>query len=370
MQTLRDTFTRLTRAQRGWLGGGIAAVFLVFLVVVIISGGDDPPVDTTTTSGPSTTTTVPSTTSTTLSTTTTDAGHTAARAWPLTGLPTDEDPSAVPLLAVKLDNSISSRPQQGLEMADLVFDIPVEGGISRLLAFYQSRLPSEIGPVRSVREVDPKLLAPFDVYLAYSGGVSSVVFSVREVATDLGDPALGSIAYSRAPDRPAPYDLMFDPVAGLATIGEVSGARDPGLSFGVGTEGEQALTVEISSSARHEVRYGYSAADGGYLRFHQSQPHRAASGDQIGAANVVVLVVDQLETGRTDSSGAPVPDFEVLGTGPAVVFRDGTAIVGRWERGRLGDFFRFFTEEGSEILLAPGTTWIHLVPEGRTYEWR
>jgi hypothetical protein len=162
---------------------------------------------------------------------------------------------------------------------------------------------------------------------------------------------------------------MLDPGAALegaqADVGTASW-----LSFGEAPSGDPAGTIEIASSNRHQVTYGYSATDGGYLRFHGSQPHLAASGTQIIATNVIVLVVDELETGRTDSSGSPVPDYDVLGTGEAVVFRDAVAVTGRWERGRLTDFFRFFDESGIQISLAPGTTWIHLVPEGRTYGWR
>jgi hypothetical protein len=378
MQTLRDTFASLTTPQRWWLGGGAAALFVLILVLIIVSGpADEPEVTTTTTTPPETTSSTSTSTSSTSTTATTVSG---AELWPLTGLPVTEGAPTDPILAVKIDNTANSRPQAGLEFADLVFDIPVEGGVSRLLAFFQSQLPQEIGPVRSVREVDPKLLTPFGALIAYSGGQPAVVAAVRDVAVDIGDPVLGSGAYRRAADRPAPYDLMLDPYAALASVEDALGAAGPWLSFSERPVGEPtpardpALNVEINASIRHQVVYGYSATDGGYLRFHRSAPHLVASEDeidiQIVATNVIVLVVEQLETGRTDSSGAPVPDFDVLGTGEVVVFRDGAAQVGRWERGRLTDFFRFFDQAGREIRLAPGTTWIHLVPEGRSFEWR
>jgi hypothetical protein len=163
---------------------------------------------------------------------------------------------------------------------------------------------------------------------------------------------------------------MLDPEAALNSVEDPLGTDGPWLSFGDKTGGGVALTIEIDSSNRHQVTYGYSETDGGYLRFHRTQPHLDASGDQIVATNVIVLVVEELETGRTDSSGAAVPDYNVLGTGDAVVFREGAAIAGRWERGRLADFFRLFDDSGNEILLAPGTTWIHLIPEDRSFEWR
>ena len=374
MQTLRDTFASLTVRQRWWLGGGAAALFVLVLALIIVSASGDEPAQTTTTTTvpPTTTSTSPSTTSTSTTSTTVFAGD----RWPLTGLPVVEGDPTGPILAVKIDNSTSSRPQEGLEQADLVFDIPVEGGISRLLALYQSQLPEEIGPVRSVREVDPKLLGPFGTFIAYSGGEPSVVAAVRAVATDVGQPQLGSAAYRRAGDRSAPYDLMVDPAAALSSIDGAAGIARRWLSFLDTPEGElptgadPAVTIEIASANVHQVVYGYSATDGGYLRFHRLQPHLTVAGDQIVATNVIVLVVEELETGRTDSSGSPVPDFDVFGTGEAVVFREGVAVRGRWERGRIADFFRFFDDSGEEIRLSPGSTWIHLLPRGRTFEWR
>ncbi len=314
MQALRDTLSSLTIRQRWWLGGGATALLVLVVALVVVVGSGDEPVETTTTSEPATTTTSTTTSSTTSSSTTTTTVFTGDR-WPLTGLPIVEGLPTDPILAVKIDNTTTSRPQAGLEFADIVFDIPVEGGISRFLALYQSRIPVEIGPVRSVREVDPKLLAPFAAFVAYSGGDAAVVASVRRVATDVGDPVLGSAAYRRAGDRPAPYDLMLDPQAALETVDDPLGTDGPWLLFGDQTEGEIALTIDIDSSNRHQVTYGYSATDGGYLRFHRTQPHLDANGDQIVATNVIVLVVEELETGRTDSSGASVPDYNVLGTG-------------------------------------------------------
>ena len=368
MQTLRENFAAMTSRQRWWLAGGAALVLLLFAVVIIVAGSSDDPAPTTTTAAA--TSRPPASTAATTSTTTTTTTLAATETWPLTGLPVEEGSAHAPVLAVKIDNSASARPQEGLELADLVFDVPVEGGISRLLALYQSRRPVEIGPVRSVREIDPKLLAPFGALVAHSGGNEAVVASIREVAVDLGQPVLGGAAYRRAADRPAPYDLMLDPEAALATVQETTGSIESGWAFGEEPVGDVALTVEIRSSNLHQVVYGFSATDGGYLRFHRSQPHLASSGDQLVAANVIVLVVEQLPTGRTDSSGAPVPDFDVIGSEEVVVFRDGVAVGGRWEREETDDFLRLVDQTGNEISLARGTTWVHLVPKGRTFEWR
>ncbi|MPZ67389.1 MAG: DUF3048 domain-containing protein [Pseudonocardiaceae bacterium] len=77
---------------------------------------------------------------------------------PLTGLATD---LAAPVLSVKIDNVGSARPQTGLMAADVVYVEPVEGGVSRLAAVYQSQVPPVVGPVRRVRRTDVQLMANF-----------------------------------------------------------------------------------------------------------------------------------------------------------------------------------------------------------------
>lgn len=287
--------------------------------------------------------------------------------WPLTGLPTEgADATAAPVLIVKIDNTASSRPQAGLAMADVVFDVLVEGGVSRFLAVFQSAIPEEVGPIRSAREVDPKLIEPFGALFSYSGGQDFVVSRVRSVATDVGFPRLGDAAYYRAADRPAPYDLLLRTadVMDTETLGLPTALLFGDLPDGAG---ETATELSLSLSSLNEVTYSFE--DGAYQRSVGGEEHLDAAGDRIVAANVAVAYVDLLPTGRTDSSGAPVPDYDVVGSGPAVVFRDGLAIEGTWQRATSADLFAFVDGSGAQIPLAPGSTWIEVVPNGRPVSW-
>ena len=75
--------------------------------------------------------------------------HVVARLYsPFTGEPVR---ALKPVLAVKIDNIVDARPQTGLQSADLVYVIPVEGGLTRFMAVYSSRVPSVVGPTRSTR---------------------------------------------------------------------------------------------------------------------------------------------------------------------------------------------------------------------------
>src|SRR5579885_2020678 len=70
---------------------------------------------------------------------------------PLTGQPTASGVPQRPALAVKVDNYPDARPQSGLDKADIVFEEPVEGGITRLVAVFQCSQASLVGPIRSAR---------------------------------------------------------------------------------------------------------------------------------------------------------------------------------------------------------------------------
>lgn len=232
---------------------------------------------------------------------------------------------------------------------------------------YQSQLPVEIGPVRSGREVDPKLIEPFGALFAYSGGQDFVVSRIQSVSSDVGLPRLGDAAYYRSPDRPAPYDVILRTadVAGLNSTGLAGGFLFGDLADGAG---EAAIEVSISLSNFNEVAYTY--ADGSYARSIGGTPHVDDREGQIFTENVVVVFVDVLSTGRQDSAGAAVPDYDVVGSGPAIVFRDGRAIEGSWVRSSTGDMFAFVDSQGEAISLAVGTSWIEVVPNGRPATWK
>lgn len=342
------------------------SLLLVLVLVAAACGGSESEDSTTTTSIRDATSTT--TTPTSTSTTTTTVPSTFAERWPLTGEGTDE--VAGPIIAVKIDNTSSGRPQEGLADADLVFEVLVEGGIPRLIALYQSTVPDTIGPVRSLREVDPKLVAPFGLLFANSGGDAPIRALLAGNATDVGDPLLGSLAYFRASDRSAPYNLMFTP-EGVSDLEPIEAPSSDWLEFGaVVADGDQALTVEVDMSAAHTATYRWSESDGAYLRFNGESPHVDASDTQIQAANVIAVFARQFDSGRRDRAGSVVPDYDVVGTGDMVLFRDGVAFEGTWERGSAEVFFRFFDSSGEPLLLAEGTTWIQVVPIGRTVNWQ
>ena len=74
---------------------------------------------------------------------------------------------------MKIENTPEARPQSGLDVADVVYEEVVEGGITRFWAIFNSHAPDHVGPIRSVRRMDPDIVSPLGGVVAYSGGTTT-----------------------------------------------------------------------------------------------------------------------------------------------------------------------------------------------------
>lgn len=295
---------------------------------------------------------------------------------PLTGVVanTPQDWQTRPALAIKVGNSNAERPQAGIDRADVVYEEIVEGGVTRFLAIFLTNQSTRIGPVRSVRTVDHKILQPLEGLFGYSGGVPPVIAELRSTpgVSDVGANVVGA-AYRRDSNRDAPYNLYTstDPLWGART-GE---PPDPLFEFlksdeDLGAGGEEAANeVKLSFAGNgSQVRYVFDSQIGRYKRYNADAPHTAeGEGDGVHLAftNVMVQMVSTSRGSTIDRAGEISTDIKMLGSGAAALFRGGKALRGRWERPSVGEETRFVSNSGEVMKLAPGTTIVELVPEGR-----
>ncbi|MEY4321204.1 MAG: hypothetical protein RLZZ471_1145, partial [Actinomycetota bacterium] len=136
---------------------------------------------------------------------------------PLTGMKYEQNtPQAQNLakssVACKIDNSEAARPQLNLNRTDIVFDEMVEGGLTRLVAIWHSDLPDAVGPVRSIRPMDPDILSPFGGIVCYSGGQAVFTNMMRNTnvfnASETTEQGQGT--FSRTKDREAPHNVIVN----------------------------------------------------------------------------------------------------------------------------------------------------------------
>ncbi len=113
------------------------------------------------------------------------------------------------VIAFKIDNNINARPQSGLQEADSVYEILVEGGMTRFLALFLDNTSKYLGPIRSARPTDPTVIRPFDATLVVSGATDGLIPSIREMGVPVLE-EVNSPAMFRIGSRKAPHNLYAD----------------------------------------------------------------------------------------------------------------------------------------------------------------
>jgi len=270
-----------------------------------------------------------------------------------------------PALAVKVENLPESRPQTGLNDADIVFEEPVEAGITRFIAVYQCSSASRIEPVRSARMEDADVVRQFGHALfAHAGGVPKVTDRLH--AAHLVD--LNFIKYAsdflRDPSRLAPHNL-YTSTSGLWKHAPKKDGPPPVLftyNRDKPTTARRVAWVHLPFSDYSDVYWRWSQKSAVWLRYHGTVPHTLSDGSQVRAKNVVVQVVKVTLSQITDVNGVNSPFAHVVGHGKAYVFRNGRMIVGRWSRSGLNETTTFTDRQGTVIPLMPGNTWVELYP--------
>ncbi len=291
---------------------------------------------------------------------------------PLTGNPA---PGNVvpprPALATKIGNYTDDRPSAGLNQADIVFEEPVEGSYTRLVAVFQCQSAALVGDLRSARQPDVGILSQLSNPLfVHAGGINQVLNLIANAPIQdknvLGG-GMGSITIHPA-SRYAPYATFTatDPVWALnsgdtappAPLFTFTPAPPPSAVAGSGA------SVHVPFSTEADVTWTWNGSSA-YLRSYSGTPDKLLDGSQTAAANVVIMTVPtDIGSWVENSGGGREVEVTATGSGPVVVMRDGIAITGTWTRSSLTQPATLTATDGSPITLHPGNTWEELAPQG------
>lgn len=292
--------------------------------------------------------------------------------WPLTGVETKKVGQR-PAVSVKVENAREARPQRGLVEADIVWEEVVEGGITRFVATYHSDIPAVVEPVRSVRPMDPAIVAPLDGILAFSGGQGPFIAAVERAGTQTIIMDDGDGGFSRDPGRAAPHNVIgrissfIEQSDGKRTIpppAQFEYAREVGEGSAP-REGTPTRVVAVQLSHVQRTVWTWDRAHKRYLRSEGSAASIAADGRRHAARNVLVLSTEVVNTKWVDPAGAPVPEHRLAGrSGNGTLASMGHSVTVRWSKESLSSPIVIKTRDGKEAELDPGNTWIELVPRG------
>jgi hypothetical protein len=271
-----------------------------------------------------------------------------------------------PVLAVKVDNTHAAKPQLGLRSADIVYVEQVEGGLSRIMAVFSSKLPARVGPVRSARISDLHLLPQFGrPAFAYSGVQGKMRPYVKKAPLiDVSQDNAGG-AYARGGSNPAPYNLYASPRQLLGRARGAAKARDIGFRFGPAPDGGKPVTSFTARYPAASFRFQWSAADRRWLVSQDGRPDMAAEGGRLGGQTIVIQRARTTRSQFHDFLGNYTPLIGTVGTGTATVLRDGKAYDARWSRPSEKRGTTFTTPSGRPMTFAPGQVWVVLVNTGK-----
>ena len=287
--------------------------------------------------------------------------------WPLRGTaaPNGDVITRRPIV-VKVPNDPAARPQSGLASADMIWELPVEGGITRYALLFHSQDASQVGPVRSARLSDLQYVPSLKAILAHVGGSEPVLAKIRPAAergefVDV-DEFTKANAFERVSGKQAPYNAYTS----TAKLREAAGdsARIDVPAFAFSDEAPKGGAPTRSFSVALSSRATYTWNGGSWKRAQDGQATKdAAGGQDVSPVNVVIVKTDVTEIpGTADVTGAASVDFRSTGSGTAIVFRDGMRIDGTWSR-QQGEMYRFADAGGAEVRLKPGLTWLHVIPK-------
>ncbi|MEV7395717.1 DUF3048 domain-containing protein [Aeromicrobium sp. NPDC092404] len=292
---------------------------------------------------------------------------------PLTGRALPNGRPSNPVFVVKIENTAAGAPQYGLDKSDLVVEELVEGGLTRLAAFYYSNLPSKIGHVRSLRDTDIGIAAPVGGQVVASGGAAGTYRRVERSGIKVFSEDGGAPGFSSDPALGRPYNRLIN-LKTVAKKAKASRIKGPYLPWTPkkSTDSEPDASASAPAPPRQKtarratVRFSNSTSTtwklaGGTWR--RTNGH-AAPGKEFKANTMIVMFCRVGDAGYTDPAGNPVPETKLEGKGRALIFRGSTVTEVEWLKPSLDESIRFSTKAGEPFTIDPGKVFVELVPKG------
>lgn len=260
-------------------------------------------------------------------------------------------------VAVVLDNDILARPQAGISKASLVYEAPVEGGMTRYLAVFAADVNvSEVGPVRSARPYFVTWAEEIGALFTHVGGSPDALEKVRTAKLfDLNEFFNGSY-FERSANRPAPHHIMIGADSWrtyLEKRGLVEASAEPWLFKEEGEQATSSADISLHFSSNFRPMWRYDTERNDYQRFFNGAEVQDGE-DDVRAKNVIV---QHVSSRVLDAAGRL--SMNVSSGGDALICLDGSCQEGIWRKSG-NQRTRFYFENGEEIKLNPGVTWIEV----------
>ncbi|SMC37517.1 DUF3048 domain-containing protein [Papillibacter cinnamivorans] len=296
---------------------------------------------------------------------------------PLTGMPIEDSKVADRPVAVMLNNLKAALPQHGQSQADIIYEIPAEGGITRMLALFQD--PSVVGDIGSVRSTRPYYLdvvTGHDAILIHAGGSEQAYSDIKTEGIDALDAVRGNKAadlFWRDQERikTAGYEHSVftsgERIARLLPTYDIRLRHEDDYEYrmkfskdAVPENGTAADKLTIVFSSYKTGVFTYDSASGLYLASEYGAPYVDGNSDeQVAVKNVFVLRAD-IALIPGDTAGRLTVDL--VGSGTGYFACGGKSVEIKWSKASDNDPFVYTLKNGGELVLGKGTSYVNIVP--------
>ena len=289
---------------------------------------------------------------------------------PVNGLKMESSSNNKIVLGIKNDNNVRARPQSGPQNADAVFEVLVEGGMTRFINIFYESDTSYHGPIRSARPTDPTVLRPLDGVLVASGATGGLIPEIL----DMGVPVISDRRpeYFRISSRRAPHNLYADTykLKSLALAKGYKKSENPQPLFPWGNPNistwANGKSIKLKFSSQTSTTWTWNGSN--YVRTYYDAYRGSSSG------NVHSWINEDGSTGEISFKTVialfcepyihplQLPSVKTVGEGRAVILHGGKMMDVRWKRGSNLDPFHIVDSNGNTMYIPAGKPWISLVP--------
>ena len=274
------------------------------------------------------------------------------------------------VIGIKNDNNVRARPQSGPQNADAVFEVLVEGGMTRLINIFYESDTTYHGPIRSARPTDPTVLRPLDGVLVASGATGGLIPEI----IDIGVPVITDRRpeFFRISSRKAPHNLYADTykLKNLAISKGYKKSNNPQPLFPWGNpnlntwKSNRNITLKFSSqtsttwtwNGSNYVRSYYDAYKGSSSGNSHYWINQNGTSGEIAFPTVIVLMCEPY------IHPLQLPSVKTVGEGRAIIMHGGKMLDAKWKRGSNLDPFHITDSDGNILYIPKGKPWISLVP--------
>ncbi|MCR4781844.1 MAG: DUF3048 domain-containing protein [Lachnospiraceae bacterium] len=276
--------------------------------------------------------------------------------------------------AIMVENTKDAIPQYGLNSASIIYECPVEGGITRLMPIFETTEGLEkIGNVRSCRPYYVYIANEYDAIYTHFGQSAEGQQALDSGLVDEinGLSSVGGKVFYRTSDRKAPHNAYTSDAglkAGAEKLGlETTYNADEHKKFTFAKEGKENKLTDGAPANKvnlyffnNKPYFEYDSQTGLYTRYEFGAPHIDKNdGNTITVKNIILQNV----TSEKYNPEKGTLKLGVIGSGSGKFITNGKVIDITWKRDSEKDITHYYDKNGKEIVLNPGKTWVSLIEE-------